>query len=215
METPTSPDLSRPAATGADTDYTLSLEEASERYARAGHPRTLRTLQRYCASGHLDAQKVATALGDKYLVTPQSVARHIAQIEELAAYSPAAPSRDPSRQVATQHVTPVAAEQSPSIDLTPPPTDHDTSRLVATEEPVKSQYVARLEREVEQLNDDREFLREQIKVKDGQIAVKDQQIGAMLERDRETNYLVQGLQKMLTPFLGAPRPSGEEGKSQL
>jgi hypothetical protein len=33
----------------------------------------------------LDAQKVATALGDKYLVTPQSVARHIAQIEEFAA----------------------------------------------------------------------------------------------------------------------------------
>jgi hypothetical protein len=53
----------------------------------------------------------------------------------------------------------------------------------------------RLEREVEQLNDDRDFLREQIKVKDGQLAVKDQQISAMLERDRETNILVQGLQK--------------------
>ena len=37
----------------------------------------------------------------------------------------------------------------------------------------------------------------------------------MLERDRETNILVQGLQKMLTPFLGAPRASGEEGKSQF
>lgn len=78
------PDKPRPVATGGDTDFTLSLEDVSERYERAGHPRTLRTLQRYCVSGHLDAQKAATTLGDKYFVTPQSVARHIAQIEELA-----------------------------------------------------------------------------------------------------------------------------------
>ena len=75
-------------------DYTLSLEEVAQRYAEAGHPRTLRTLQRYCASGHLDAQKMATSLGDKYLVTPQSVARHIAQIEELASVDPVATGRD-------------------------------------------------------------------------------------------------------------------------
>jgi hypothetical protein len=61
------------------------------------------------------------------------------------------------------------------------------ARQAATEVPASSQDVARLEREVEQLHDDRDFLREQIKVKDAQIAVKDQQISAMLERDRETN----------------------------
>jgi hypothetical protein len=217
METPTSHDLSRPTATGTDTEFTLSLDEVSERYARAGHPRTLRTLQRYCASGHLDAQKVATALGDKYLVTPQSVARHIAQIEEFAALDTVVVRRDVSRQVATSVVTPVAPEQSPPVQSTLPATEPDVSRQVAPEEPTVSQHVVRLEREVEQLHDDREFLRDQLKVKDGQIALKDQQIGAMLERDRETNILVQGLQKMLTPFLGSPRsePSGEEGKSQL
>jgi hypothetical protein len=215
MEFSTSPDLSRPAATGSDTDYILSLDEVSERYARAGHPRTLRTLQRYCVSGHLDAQKVATTLGDKYLVTPQSVARHIAQIEELAAFSPAAANRDGPRLVATTAVEPVAAEQSAPVQETQPAAGPDLPRQVATEESATPQYVGRLEKEVEQLQDDREFLREQIKVKDGQIALKDQQIGAMLERDRETNILVQGLQKMLTPFLGAPRTSGEEGKSEF
>jgi hypothetical protein len=226
MDTPTSPDLSRLAATGSDTDYTLSLEEVSERYARAGHPRTLRSLQRYCVSGHLDAQKVATALGDKYLVTPQSVDRHIAQIAEFAALDRARPVsawHDPSRPVATP-VAPPAAQSFGSVAPHPTPaipepsvtTEPDTARPVATEEPVMTPYVERLEREVEQLNDDRDFLREQIKVKDGQIALKDQQIGAMLERDRETNILVQGLQKMLTPFLGAPRrPDPEEGKSHL
>ena len=91
-------DLSRQDATATDTDFTLSLEEVAERYARAGHARTLRSLQRYCVSGHLDAQKIATTTGDKYLVTPQSVARHIAQIKEFAA---ARSRRDISRRVAT------------------------------------------------------------------------------------------------------------------
>jgi hypothetical protein len=87
-------DMSRQDATDNDTDYSLSLEEVAERYARAGHPRTLRSLQRYCLSGHLDARKIATSIGDKYLVTPQSVARHIAQIVELSQLDAVATGRD-------------------------------------------------------------------------------------------------------------------------
>lgn len=74
----------------------------------------------------------------------------------------------------------------------------DRARHAATGEGESSHYVvARLEREVEQLHDDRDFLREQIKSKDVQIA-------ALLERDRETNILVGSLQKMLAPLLGSP-----------
>ena len=94
-------DTSRPGPTILDNDYTLPLEEVSERYAKAGHPRTIRSLQRYCSVGHLDCQKVATTIGDKYLATPQSVARHIAQIEELRSYDNVATERDQSRHVAT------------------------------------------------------------------------------------------------------------------
>src|SRR5215510_9132193 len=105
-ETATGHDEPRLAATGGDNDFTLTIEEVSERYAKAGHPRTIRTLQRYCANGHLDAQKIATTLGDKYLITPQSVARHIAQIEELRALDTVATDRDQPRRAAT----PVARE---------------------------------------------------------------------------------------------------------
>ena len=195
MDNPTSRDLSRPASTGGDTDYILSLDEVSERYARAGHPRTLRTLQRYCVSGHLDAQKVATALGDKYLVTAQSAARHIAQIEEFAALDTVATSRDMSRQVATD----VVHQQSQEIAEVPRSTPLDQPRQVSTSEGEVSQHVAHLEREVERLYDDRDFLRAQMKTKDVQIA-------SLLERDRETNILVGSLQKMLAPLLGSPRP---------
>jgi len=187
-------DRPRPVATGRDNDFILSLEEVSERYARAGHPRTIRTLQRYCASGHLDAQKLATTTGDKYLVTPQSVARHIAQIKELQALGIVATDRDLSRQVATS----VEQPNKPSEHSHAGATGGDRGRQTTTGESEPSPLVEHLEKEVERLQDDREFLRDQIKVKDGQI-------GALLERDRETNILIRGLQEMLTPLLGAPR----------
>ena len=219
-------------ATGRDTAYSLNVEEAATLYARAGHPRTLRTVQRYCASGHLDCVKEATMLGDKYFIEPSSVARHISQIEELIALDTRASRRDTSRPVATA----VAAENRNAHDPLPHATEHDmswpvaqeqslehhtntvgdgvrqnpthptaVSRPVATDELETSRYVVGLEREVERALEDRDFLREQIKT-------KDKQIDALLERDRETNILVRGLQQMLSPLLGpARREPPEEG----
>ena len=63
MADATNTDTPRPIATAGDNDFTLSIEQVSERFAIAGHPRTVRTLQRYCACGHLNAQKIATTLG--------------------------------------------------------------------------------------------------------------------------------------------------------
>lgn len=47
----------------------------------------------------------------------------------------------------------------------------------------------------ERLESENEFLR-------SQIGVKDKTIEVLLERDRKTNHLIAGLQKMLTPLLG-------------
>src|SRR5712691_2475048 len=168
-------DLSRPVATSPDSDFTLTIDEALERYARAGLPRTPRSVQRYCAKGHLDCRRIETAFGEKWLISPASVDKHIAYIEEVR---PVATSPDRSRHVATD----VLQQQSPNEPRQDTPSSDDQSRQVATE------YVARLESE----ND---FLRQQIGVKDNQI--KD-----LTERARETNHLIAGLQKMLTPLLG-------------
>src|SRR5580658_7762771 len=101
-------DLSRPVATSDDSDFTLTIDDALERYARAGLPRTPRSIQRYCAKGHLQCRLIETEFGEKYLIAPVSVDKHIAYIEEvrLGATSPdlsrhAATSRDWSRPVAT------------------------------------------------------------------------------------------------------------------
>src|SRR5918911_3112140 len=91
-------DTSRQDATRPDSDYSLSIEEAAARYEHAGHPRTDRSIQRYCAKGHLDCRRIETAFGEKYLISPASVAKHIAYIEEVR---PVATRRDLPRQVAT------------------------------------------------------------------------------------------------------------------
>jgi hypothetical protein len=186
MSTETGHDTSRPVATSSD--YTLSIEEVSERYARAGHPRTIRTLQRYAASGHLDAQKIATTLGDKYLVTPQSVARHIAQIEELRPLDIVATDRDQPRLVAT----PVAQELPKQNAEPTAATGNDIQRQNPTPNIDTSRYVVLLER-------DNEFLRDQVKKKDEQITDLSKRFG-------ETQTLLGAMQRMLAPLLGQADP---------
>src|SRR5712692_3581466 len=129
-------DLSRPVATSPDSDFTLSIDEALERYARAGLPRTPRSIQRYCAKGHLDCRRVETSFGEKYLISPTSVDKHIAYIEEVR---PVATSRDQPRQVATD----VARKQSQDEPRQEVTTSPDKSRQVATSSDAEVRYVAR------------------------------------------------------------------------
>jgi hypothetical protein len=187
-------DLSRPVATSDDSDFTLTIDDALERYARAGLPRTPRSIQRYCAKGHLQCRLIETEFGEKYLIAPTSVDKHIAYIEEvrLTATSPdlsrhAATSRDTSRPVATA----VVPEESSDEPRQEAPTGTDKSRPVATA------YVEQLEKRLDEKDGEITFLR-------SEVAVKNDQIKDLTERARETNHLIAGLQRMLTPLLGRP-----------
>ncbi len=189
QEAATSTDLSRHAATTGDSDYSLSIDDALARYEQAGLPRTPRSIQRYCAKGDLDCHRVETPFGVKFLITPESVDRHIAYIKEVRLV---ATSRDVPRHVATD----VAAENKAKELRQDPATSGDQERQAATERQV-SQPVAANNRVIELLERENEFLR-------GQVAVKDQQIADMQERAHETNALINGLQRLLAPLLSAP-----------
>ena len=81
---------------------------------------------------------------------------------------------------------------------------NEQSRTVATVRVPEDRYVTRLESEVD-------FLRSEVQTKNAQIK-------ELTERSRETNLLVAGLQKMLTPLLqgsssdrrAEPRTVGDE-----
>jgi hypothetical protein len=188
-------DQSRPVATTPDSDFTLTIEEAVERYARAGLPRTPRSIQRYCAKGHLDCRRIETQFGEKYLISPASLDKHIAYIEEVRLV---ATSRDESRHAATA----VAPEDSHDERPKEPTTTHDTSRQTDTA------YVEQLQKRLDEKDGEIVFLR-------SEVVVKNDQIKDLTERARETNHLIAGLQKMLTPLLGrstdAPPDSTQRG----
>src|SRR5256885_8380009 len=107
-------DQSRPVATPPDSDFTLSIDEALDRYAKAGHPRTPRSVQRYCAKGHLQCRLVETGFGEKYLIAPDSVDKHIAYIEEVMP----ATGRDTSGQDATSRALEVKTDERPNEPAT-------------------------------------------------------------------------------------------------
>src|ERR1700733_3456548 len=91
-----------------DRQYTLSVEQTTELYAAAGHPRTARAIQKYCALNKLDCHKVETETGEKYLVAPYSVERHIAYINEVQTTPN---GRDRSRTDATVRPLEIKDEQ--------------------------------------------------------------------------------------------------------
>jgi hypothetical protein len=189
-------DQPRHAAASPDNEYSLPIEDVGVLYEAAGLPRDRRTIQRYCAQGKLDCHRIEIAYGEKYFVTPASVATHIAYIKEVRR---ATAGRDEPRPVAPLRDEETRVEQEPRQVVT----SRDEPRPAATEDDGAARYVARLENE-------NEFLR-------GQIAVKDNQIGALLERDRETNFLIRGLQTMLAPLLGhgaSPDKVGDNSGSQ-
>jgi TolA-binding protein len=59
------------------------------------------------------------------------------------------------------------------------------------------QYLTQLEKRLDEKDGEIGFLR-------SEIAVKNEQIREQTERAQETNVLIAGLQKMLTPLLGRP-----------
>jgi hypothetical protein len=210
---------------------TLTMEDVARLYEDAGVPRNLRSLQRYAQQGKLTAQKIMTATGSQYLVTPHSVEMHLTELRQMEAQarlvatgrdmarpstsgfgggSNATAATETQRQLMTDHdrtllvAAPIASvpyQIQEDIQRHAATTGHDAPRPVATpptpessriEPPVvEDRYVQLLERE----ND---FLRSQVETKDGQIK-------ELTERSRETNMLVAGLQKMLSPLLGSGR----------
>jgi hypothetical protein len=130
------------------------------------------------------------------MISPASVDKHIAYIEEVKAN---ATGPDLARQDATgrDNSRPVGAEGGARIVKEGPiqavTTGSDQSRQVAPD----AEYVQQLEKRLVDKDGEIVFLR-------GEVSVKNDQIKDLTERARETNHLIAGLQTMLTPLLGRP-----------
>jgi len=82
--------------------YTLTVEEASRIFSDAGVPRSPRTIDRYCKSGHLVCMKIETDRNEKYLITEDSVTERITELQQVAPTGHVQTEHDTSRHVETQ-----------------------------------------------------------------------------------------------------------------
>ncbi len=181
------------------TRYSLTLDDTAQLFAQAGLPRNIRSLQRYCVAGRLDCIKEETVTGLTFFVDPDSVGRAITQLAQLHGITDevrhTAPMPDMSHRVAPVIEPSVPIDQPRASAVERDITIQETSERQTPAQSDMSRYVAQVESENAMLKDHVAFLKDQAQVKDTQIA-------ALLERDKETNYLVRGLQQMLAPLLG-------------
>lgn len=136
----------RPGAPLPEQEFTLTIEEVAVLYERAGFPRPIRRIQKYCARGDLDCRKVETLSGQKYLITAQSVERHIALIAQTQGASGHGQARLDAPERTEEQGDEIASSVATPPDAPARPGAPAVSDLSVFEHP----YVKRLEREVEE-----------------------------------------------------------------
>src|SRR5665213_1428820 len=170
-------DRTSPVTTGQDrpesgTQFTLSVVQASDLYAKLGHPRNPRSVRRFCQQKTLNFIETDTLFFTKaYLIDPQSVERHVQEIAEI---------RGTEEPVMTGLGRPEPADDQPAIAT-------NSKSIQADISADNSKYVQFLERAYE--------------AQAKEIEIKNRQIDAMLDRDKETNVLMRGFQTVMAPLL--------------
>ncbi len=171
-------------------DYSVSVDEIRLLLFENGIEKSKDTIQRYCREGRLEAVKLG--LLRRYFATPLSV-------ERLLEYLRTDAVEVDSAELDAAASTGMQAHEGADGDVL------SDVQLHAAAEPSKftpesDPHEAESTRMQAHAADDGmvDFLKGQINVKDEQIKVKDNQIAAMLERDRETNFLIRELQTQLS-----------------
>lgn len=197
METQSSEQVpSEPVSTGADAfgDW-LTVQDAVTYCQSKGLSRTPKTIRKWALrSQNLDAgtgdvvsRTQDTVNGFRWLIERRSLDVKIAQELEFE-------TRKKAVTFVPNLLEPVetGADESPEVqanELVKEPVDTSAhpSEAVHTLPHPDASYLAFLEKQLDRAHQ--------------QIDVKDRQIDALLERDRETNILIQGLQGGLTRLL--------------
>jgi hypothetical protein len=164
---------------------TVTTAEALRLYDAAGVARSERSLQRYCLSGELRAQKSFDGNGMMfYLIDRQSIADHIAHLQSAAQRMPPRPP----------------AFQALATDRTlPPPSQYRQPSARGTA--MAMQHMAH---SLTLVTSDRDFLRRE-------LDMKNEQIRALNEQSIASSRLIGSLQAMIeTVSAFLPRPKKDE-----
>ncbi|MFY0609959.1 MAG: hypothetical protein JXQ99_00425 [Hyphomicrobiaceae bacterium] len=190
----------------------VTLDVVSQRFIAAGLPRSIRTLQRYCANGTLDCVKEVTDTGDTYFVTETSIAPAIKSLRQLHE------AKKQQRQGATEPV--VSDDVAPAIapielddHVGPRPTETDddaqkTRERHGASNDDMSDAVAQLKERLSEKDEEIAFLREELIDRRGQI--KDMK--GIIDGQ---NQLLEVIQRNVAPIFKSLASTVEQGRITL
>ena len=205
------PDMPEPLPTSPDmSGHWLSVPEAVAYCFEKGLNRNIKTVRRWAQRSHAHPENAEvlvraqdTENGFRYVIEQTSLDRKVAQELDFEAKRTDADTPAPVHRGPDMPAHGHAEETAETLDRSV----EDMSAPVRAEPDTP---VRRLE--VTSVGEP--FLKDQIEAKDRQIAElnhqlerRDEQIMTMLERDRETNYLINGLQEALSQSLGIESPT--------
>ena len=192
---------SPPQFDNVELRHTLSVHDVGAALVAAGVPRSHRQVIRYCETGMLDAVKVPGPTGAQWYVSPSSLPKVIGDLKQWEAQR----ARHSSSQQDTSDYVRVEKANNSNSDMasqsTPEPamSEKEISQKTSETAPVMARYVQQLEIRIEEKDDVIGLLK-------GQLAAKDEQIGELSTRYRETHSLLGAMQRMFAPLLGQADP---------
>jgi hypothetical protein len=204
---------SEPVHTGVHPqEIWLTVHESVTYCLSMGLPRTAKTIRKWAQrsiesvtdAGEIDVQRQDTENGFRWLIGRNSLDVKIEQEKELALRNSADQGISHTSEQVHTGLNLFELVDTSAYEVEHVPTNDQAEQGVQTQaktsEPVHTSVQQQSERLVE-------LLQKQLDRAQHQLDVKDKHIDALLERDRETNILIQGLQTSLTGVVNA-LPSG-------
>jgi hypothetical protein len=186
------------------------VPEAAAYCAEKGLSRNIKTVRRWAQRSHQKPENAEvlvyeqdTENGFRYVIERESLDRKIAQELDFEAQriqadrsAPAPTGPDMSGQAPAEDVAELqerTGEDTPAPVRTEPDTPVRKLEVATVGDDFLKDQVSQKDRQIDELND--------------QLRRKDEHVSAMLERDKETNILINGLQEALTQSLGIESPT--------
>ena len=154
-----------PDSMNKDTSL-VTLDVVGRRFEAAGLPRSIRTLQRYCANGTLECVKEATDTGDAYFVVETSIQSAITSLRQLHDAKNQLRHSAVERDMSGDVIPAVEPQNAPDhVGLSPTETDNDakeTSERQGASQFDMASYVAQLELRIKEKDKQIAFLQDEM-----------------------------------------------------
>jgi hypothetical protein len=199
-----------PKLDNGELRHTLTVHEVEAALVAASVPRSRRQIIRYCETGLLEAVKVPGPTGAQWYVSPASLPKAIGDLKQWEAQRAGQSSTELDMSSSVTPEKPLNSNVDTASHGAPKRamSSSDQANQEASEtEPATSRYVQQLEMRIEEKDDVIGLLR-------GQLTAKDEQIGELSMRYRETHALLGAMQRMLAPLLGQSDPYERDKKGR-